>query len=316
MVRQSPRDQYLWDGTLTQLKYYVENVWKPGVPEGEELVLDFTRCRVGPMVAKYIQELMREGVQCINSRDLPGVAEVYSDLQEASKGNVKYHYIPIKLALTYQELVSTAKSMKAMSNEYKPEEHDGKEMCFYVKHHDTVFYANTNIVAVNMAYYLLTRLSLNFDPFYSGEPESEFTHGPYNKYVLSDIFRFITVDIGIPPEFYEEGDMSIWVVTFDGLLQKLQYNKDGRLHSETGANMYYYPGFGWYTLADLRRMNMYPLPGFLFVESIAKREAFLNSFLTACMRIRAPIEKIQKSEEDDGSALLKFIETYRDLGEQ
>lgn len=311
MVRRRLGDTHLWDGTLDRLRYYIEKVWLTEGSELDPVVLDFSRCRVGPNVARYIMQLMADGVNCINSKDLPGMSEIYSDLKEATKNLEKYRYVPIDIQIDYADIVDNAKKIKQLTTEYNPAEHDGKELCFYVRAGDEAMYANTNIVPANMAYYMLTRLSVRFDPFYNGTQDSEKYYGLYNRFVLRNMFMFITTNVGVPPSYYAEGDRSVWIVNTDGLLQKLVYNKDGEKDSYNGINMYYYPGFGWYTLNDLRRMNLMPLPGFLFVESISNKPEFVSSLQKACMKVRPP--KVRRSDKKEGSALLKFLEDYRDI---
>lgn len=310
LVRSTPRDHHLWDGTLNQLSYYVEKVWKPQASESDPLILDFSRCRVGPKVADYIFELMKSGIKCINTRDIQGLPEIYDSLQKASEGKLLYKYVPINIQTTYKGIVDEATRLKQIQKDYSPEENDGKDICFYIKADEESKWANTNVIPANMSYYMLTRMSLNFDPFYNGLPNSEKFDGPRNKFILKNIFRFIENDIGVPPEFYNEGDRSVWVVDENNLLQKLYFNKDGVIHPDSGHNMYYYPGIGWYTLNDLRRMNMVPLPGFLFITSISKRSEFLRSLQLACMKIKPNTKKVQ-----EGSALLRFLETYKDTAQ-
>ena len=88
MVRSGSRDSYLWDGTLSQLTYYVE-LWLKEATEEDPLILDFSRCRLGRRVSEYVFELMKKGIKCINTKDMPGVSEMYDNLQEAAKGIVK-----------------------------------------------------------------------------------------------------------------------------------------------------------------------------------------------------------------------------------
>lgn len=309
LVRGGSRDNFLWDGVLSQLTYYIE-MWIKESTEEDPLILDFSRCRCGVLVSNYIYSLMERGIKCINSTDMPGLSEIYDALQEAAKGNCKYHYVPIDIKLSYEDIVKNAKYIKEVDTSYDMDEHEGKELCYYVRESDVIKHMNTNIVSANMSYYMLTRLSLKFDPFYNGKPNSELHNGTYNKFLLKDVFKFILNVVKVPTEFYDEYDKSIWIVNDEGLIQKLQFNEKGRLYKENGLDMYYYPGYGWYTLSDLRRMGLYPLPGFLFEKSISQRPDFLRSLKLACMKIN-PSNITKKKEK--GSELLKFLEMYKDV---